>query len=102
MYDPPRQILKAISKDPLIEMRLNQSKSTCCGAGGGQFWIQAQKGRRIESMRFEQAQEQKARIIATACPYCTTMLDEAGKIGQPTNRIQVKDIAELLADRIKG
>jgi Fe-S oxidoreductase len=102
MYDPPRQILKAISKDPLIEMRLNQSKATCCGAGGGQFWIQAQKGRRIESMRFEQAQEQKARIIATACPYCTTMLDEAAKIGEPTNRIQVKDIAELLADRIKG
>jgi len=101
MYDPPRQVLQAIPKIRMAEMKLNKAKAMCCGAGGGQMWIQAEKGRRIEEMRFEQAQELNVQIMATACPYCTIVLSEAGRIRGAT-KIKVTDIAELLAERIKG
>jgi len=101
MYDPPRQVLQAIPKIRMAEMKLNKAKAMCCGAGGGQMWIQAEKGRRIEEMRFEQAQELNVQIVATACPYCTIVLSEAGRIRGAT-KIKVTDIAELLAERIKG
>ena len=102
MYDPPRQVLQAISKIGITEIKLNKAKAICCGAGGGQMWIQAGKGRRIEDMRFEQAQELNVQVVATACPYCTIMLGEAGKIKGTAGKIKVADIAELLAERIKG
>jgi len=102
MYDPPRQVLQAISKIRIAEIKLNKAKAICCGAGGGQMWIQAEKGRRIEDMRFEQAQELNVQVVATACPYCTIMLGEAGKIKEAAGKIKVTDIAELLAERIKG
>jgi len=53
-------------------------------------------------MRFEQAQELNVQVVATACPYCTIMLGEAGKIKEAAGKIKVTDIAELLAERIKG
>jgi len=96
IYDPPRQVLQAISKATMIEMRLNKTKAMCCGAGGGQIWIQSEKGRRIEDMRFEQVQEVDAQIVATACPYCTIMLDAVAQIKEPTGKIKVMDIAELV------
>jgi len=96
IYDPPRQVLQAISKATLIEMRLNKTKAMCCGAGGGQIWIQSEKGRRIEDMRFEQVQEVDAQVVATACPYCTIMLDAVAQIKEPTGKIKVMDIAELV------
>ncbi len=96
MYDPARQVLQAIPKTTMTEMRLNRAKAMCCGAGGGQFWIQSEKGRRIEDMRFEQVQEVNAQVVATACPYCTIMLDTAAQIKEPTGKIKVMDIAELL------
>lgn len=102
IYSPPRQVLQAISKTRIQEMKLNKKKAMCCGAGGGQIWIQAEKGRRIEDMRFEQAQELDVQVVATACPYCTIMLDEAGKMKETTGKIKVADIAELLAEQIKG
>ena len=96
IYDPPRQVLQAISKATMIEMRLNKTKAMCCGAGGGQIWIQSEKGRRIEDMRFEQIQEVDAQVVATACPYCTIMLDAVAQIKEPTGKIKVMDIAELV------
>ncbi len=75
IYDLPRQLLQALPGATMTEMKLNRAKAMCCGAGGGQIWIQSAKGRRIEEMRFEQAQEVNAQVVATACPYCTIVLD---------------------------
>jgi Fe-S oxidoreductase len=96
MYDPSRQILQSIPRATLAEMRLNRSKAMCCGAGGGQVWIQSAGGRRIEDMRFEQVQEVGADVVATACPYCAIMLDAVAQTKEPTGKIKVLDIAELV------
>lgn len=96
-YQPPRQVLQAIPKSTLVEMGLHHSQAMCCGAGGGQIWIQAEKGRRIEDMRFEQVQAlPDVSVVTTACPYCAIMLDAAAQLKDSTGKIKVMDLAELV------
>jgi len=47
-------------------------------------------------MRIEQALKLKPDVIATACPYCLTMLGDGLKAKGVDESIKVFDIAELL------
>jgi len=51
---------------------------------------------RINSERTNEAIETGASIIATACPFCITMLSDGVK-GSEKEDMQVQDIAELVA-----
>lgn len=74
----------------------------CCGAGGARFWMEETIGTRINVLRVQQALPQQPRIIATACPYCTTMLrDGLTETGQ-AEVIACRDIAELVAEALPG
>jgi len=73
----------------------------CCGAGGGRFWMEEHIGKRINVTRVEQALERAPRLIATACPYCATMIrDGTTALGQEA--IGTRDIAELVAEAIES
>jgi len=73
----------------------------CCGAGGARMWMEEKIGRRINIARFEQALPQAPRVIATACPYCATMMSDAAKAHVGEAEIATRDIAELVADALK-
>jgi Fe-S oxidoreductase len=79
----------------------------CCGAGGGRMWMEETRGTRINAERTRQALETGASTVATACPYCMTMLKDglsdaqsgATAGGAPENGVvSARDIAEILAD----
>ena len=56
---------------------------------------------RINKRRFEEAtQRAGAEVIVTACPYCLIMFDDAIRTGGATERVAVKDIAEVLTERL--
>ena len=75
----------------------------CCGAGGAQMFKESEKGNKeINILRTEQAIEVNPEIIATACPFCNTMLTDGIKNKEKENNIQVLDIAELLYENIIG
>jgi len=78
-----------------IELADSAEKSFCCGGGGSHFWIDLREGERLNRLRVEQARQVGADIIATACPYCHQMLEDATKLLDPDDRLQVKDIAGL-------
>ena len=40
----------------------------------------------------------KPNIIATACPFCNTMMTDGVKVTNKENEIKVLDIAELIAN----
>ncbi len=99
-YSAPREILKSLGANNLKEMSSNKEKSMCCGAGGGHYWHDMKVGERVNRLRVLQAEETSSNTIGTACPFCMQMLEDGIKIEDKENEIQVKDIAELVAEAI--
>lgn len=99
-YEAPRKVLNAIPAKK-IEMRRNRNRALCCGAGGGQMFKEAEKGdKEVFIERTEEALETGADIIATACPFCMTMLSDGLKYKNKEEEIYNYDIAELVAESI--
>jgi Fe-S oxidoreductase len=95
-YDAPRRILAAIPGVELREMELCGEEGLCCGGGGGRMWLETPIGERFSDLRIEQAAKTGADLLATACPFCVTCLDDSLK-SQPENQMQVLDVAEIAA-----
>jgi Fe-S oxidoreductase/nitrate reductase gamma subunit len=100
VYDEPRFILNKITGS-FIEMSRNQSFALCCGAGGAQMFKEAEKGEKeIFIERTEDALKTGASVIATACPFCMTMLTDGLKYKNKEEEIKNLDIAELVVQAI--
>jgi Fe-S oxidoreductase len=99
-YEAPRAVLAQLTHDAPLEFELRREKAMCCGAGGARMWMEEKIGRRINVTRVEQALPQQPKVIASACPYCATMmLDGVKHLGHDAD-IEVRDIAELVADAL--
>jgi len=97
VYDPPREILKAIPGLELVEMVRTKENGMCCGAGGGLMWSEEDTGNRINVARTEQALEVEPTMISSACPFCLTMLSDGTKAKDVDQDIGTMDVAEILA-----
>lgn len=98
IYEAPRVLLKKLDVE-LVEMKRCKTNGLCCGAGGAQMFKEPEKGTKdINVERTEDAIEVKPNIIATACPFCNTMLTDGVKATNKENEIEVLDIAELIAN----
>ncbi|MGI8927464.1 MAG: heterodisulfide reductase-related iron-sulfur binding cluster [Tepidiformaceae bacterium] len=103
IYDSPRQVLEAIPGVNLVEMPRSRENGLCCGAGGGNMWIE-EKGTRVNHLRAAEAANTGASIVATACPFCVQMFEDGIPAVQPDEEkrsIRVFDIAELLEVSVK-
>jgi Fe-S oxidoreductase len=96
VYEQPRSVLESVPKINLVEMKQNHEQGMCCGAGGGRMWMEEHIGRRINVTRTEQAIETKATTVATACPFCITMISDGVKTKDMVGKMQVKDICEII------
>ena len=97
LYFEPRHILKGITGS-FVEMHRHRSFALCCGAGGAQMFKEAEKGdKEIFIERTEDALKTDASVIATACPFCMTMLTDGLKYKNRENVVKNLDIAELVA-----
>ncbi|HEY5808960.1 MAG TPA: (Fe-S)-binding protein [Povalibacter sp.] len=96
-YDAPRAILRRLTRDVPLEFPLNREKSMCCGAGGARMWMEERIGSRINVTRVEQALVLEPKVIATACPYCATMLADGLKAKGAIEATTPRDIAQLVA-----
>ncbi|UAY53404.1 (Fe-S)-binding protein [Ferruginibacter albus] len=96
IYEAPRKVLEAL-KTELVEMKRCKSNGLCCGAGGAQMFKEEEKGStRINMERSKEAISTNAKVIATACPFCNTMMTDGVKANDKED-IKVMDIAELVA-----
>ena len=101
IYKEPRSILKRLTGN-LVEMERNKSFALCCGAGGAQMFKEAEKGdKEIFIERTEDALKTEAKVIATACPFCMTMLTDGLKYKNKEEEIKNLDIAELIAQSLE-
>jgi heterodisulfide reductase subunit D len=101
IYDEPRKIINTLTGS-FIEMERNKSFALCCGAGGGQMFKEAEKGdKEIFIERIEDALKTEAKVIASACPFCMTMLTDGLKYKNKEEEIKNWDIAELIAQSLR-
>jgi Fe-S oxidoreductase len=98
IYDEPREILKKIPGLELKEMADARESSLCCGMGGGRIWMETAKNERFSDIRLKQAQDTRAEILATACPYCITQFEDSRMSLADSSVIQIKDITEILQE----
>jgi Fe-S oxidoreductase len=93
VYEPPRQLLRAVA-GKVREMDRNRENSFCCGGGGGRIWLEENIGQRISEIRVGEALRTGAGTIATACPFCLLMFEDA--IKAKGCELKAVDVAELL------
>jgi Fe-S oxidoreductase len=98
VYDPPREILKRIEGVEVVEVEYwNRNKGLCCGAGGAQMWMEEQNKDRVNVKRTLQLIDTGAQTLATACPFCMTMVRDGIKSQSREEEIKNLDVVELLA-----
>ena len=98
VYEAPRNAIENLDAE-LVEMKRCRAKGLCCGAGGAQMFKEAEKGdKEINIERTEDVLESKAQVVATGCPFCNTMMTDGVKHFEKEGEIEVKDIAELVAE----
>ena len=99
VFEEPRTVLNASVSD-VREMKRRKEKTFCCGAGGSNYWYNVPQQRSIASIRTEEARNTGAEEIATECPFCLSMLDDAAKV--MNTGMDVKDVAEIVAECLPG
>lgn len=95
----PRRVLAGTSSLPIVEPEHHGASTFCCGAGGGRMWMEEEIDKRVNLARWQQLKQTGAKTVATACPFCTIMLDDASKADEAAG-IEVKDLAEIVAERL--
>jgi Fe-S oxidoreductase len=100
IYDAPREILEKVNGNKLIEMKRNYDKGFCCGAGGGRMFMEEKSGKKVNVERIEEVMSLDCGTVASACPFCMTMLEDGLKFKDADEKIQVKDIAEIVLENL--
>jgi len=105
-YEEPRALLQAIPGVKLKEMPHNRINSLCCGGGGGGMWLDTyykSKGmERLSDRRIKEAIATGADVLAVSCPYEISRFEDALKVMGYEQKMQVKDVVELLAESLGG
>ena len=96
IYDPQRDILDALPDVKRVESERHHQKGLCCGAGGGQMWMEMDLGERINYVRTDELLKTEPQVIAVACNFCMTMIDDGVKGRDKAEEVEVMDLAELL------
>ena len=85
----------------LVEMPRSREGALCCGGGGGGIWSEVPISERFAALRIKEARAVGAEVIATACPYCMVMFEDAIRALDAEDEICVRDVAELLAESVR-
>jgi glycolate oxidase len=102
IYDPPRNVIRAIPSVELIEFPQNRNLAKCCGGGGGLKAYDTEMSLDIAYKRAQQASSIGADTIVSACPACKSNLQLAAARlrKEKKGRIKVMDITELVAEAL--
>lgn len=100
VYAAPREVIRQVPGLRLVEMERNQEYAYCCGAGGGAKAAYPDFALHTAKTRLREAKKTGADILVSACPFCSTNLQDAIKdTGEP---MQYLDLSELLLRSLPG
>ncbi|MBE6483098.1 MAG: (Fe-S)-binding protein, partial [Actinomyces ruminicola] len=97
IYAPPRELLEATGATT-VEMPRSRERGFCCGGGGARAFMEESIGTRIAVERSREAIGTGAQVVATACPFCTTMLSDG--VASEGADVRVTDVATLMLEAV--
>ncbi|MBC7196018.1 MAG: (Fe-S)-binding protein, partial [Deferribacterales bacterium] len=100
IYDEPREILSALGAE-IKEMKKSKAESFCCGAGGGRIIAEENIGEKISVKRVKMAEETGVETLISNCPFCMTMFEDGLKMAELDGKMKVKDLSEVLIERVE-
>lgn len=103
-YESGRMMLRAVPGVKLVEMDRNRKNALCCGGGGGNFFTDLLSGGDITPARARarEAAETGAAVLAVACPQCAVMLADAVKVENLEGALSVREVSEIVWERVGG
>jgi Fe-S oxidoreductase len=105
VYEAPRAVVDSVAGLEKVEMPRCRNHGFCCGAGGARMWMEETIGKRINHERIDEALSLEPDLVASACPFCMVMLDDAvnDKAGRGELRegqVKVVDVSQILAESL--
>ncbi|BAO56543.1 (Fe-S)-binding protein [Nonlabens marinus] len=98
IYEAPRDLIEKLDA-ALVEMKRSKRNGLCCGAGGGQMFKEPEPGKKdVNIERTEEALDTGAEVIVAACPFCNTMMTDGIKAANQEGKVEVLDVAEMIAN----
>jgi len=102
VYEPPRELLRAVPGLELVELERSRESSLCCGGGGGGAWKETPQEERHALLRIDEVADSGAEVVVTACPLCLLMLEDAVRVRGIEEEIEVRDLCEVLLVAAEG
>lgn len=99
-FEAPRDAIRTISTNKLVELPRCRTKSFCCGGGGANVWYTVEAKKKPSVIRIEEAQKIGPNVLAAACPYCISMFEDASRALGTSETMPIKDIAELVVEAL--
>jgi Fe-S oxidoreductase len=102
-FDAPRNIVRQVlgtNEQGYKELVRSKRHGFCCGAGGGRMFMEEHEGQRVNENRTDEIIAAEVGAVAVACPFCNIMLTDGMKQRNVEEKIQVLDVAELVAASI--
>ena len=94
VYDPPRELIKALPGVSLKEMPRTRENTWCCGAGGGVRSAFPDWALETSRIRVEEAEGTGVSFLVTTCPFCLQNLTTAVQAGNTP--LELLDLTDLL------
>ncbi len=99
-FDAPRSVIEKVGVPNIVELERNKKHGFCCGAGGGRMFMEEHEGERVNFNRSDEIIAAEVEAVAVACPFCNIMLTDGMKQRNVEEKLQVLDIAELVAQSL--
>jgi len=98
IYDPPRELLRAVPELELVEMKHSREQATCCG---GTAWVECGTAVKcLQNERLAEAEATGAERLVTACPKCDIHLRCALSGTDARTGPEIVNMINLLAESL--
>ena len=80
-----------------VEIDTSRERGLCCGAGGARYFMEEDPDQRVNKLRIGELLANGPGSVASACPFCMTMLSDGLKDLDKYDDVGQLDVAEILA-----
>jgi Fe-S oxidoreductase/nitrate reductase gamma subunit len=100
IMEAPREAARAVPGLRVVELPRNRLRGLCCGGGGGHMGMEVPATKRVNIIRTEEALAAGVDTVTTACPFCLAMMDLGRKVKGAEEKLQIRDVSELVAESL--